>query len=165
METIIYTLIALSIWELFLHRFCLWLLYQASRLHGKYWKEISYRLFQSYKLTPYDRSPAYDRYVETFWQMSFENRVNGEIKTINISIKIQGEKRVFKRVCRIEVDPKGYESDKYTVDITILAPNGEDKETVSLDITRENKKQLAREMYYIFVLYHKKWGKQQRSII
>ena len=156
METIIYTLIALSIWELFLHRFCRWILHESSHLCKKYGTEISYRLFQSYQLTSYDRSPAFDKYVETFWQVGLGNDINGEQRTIDISIKVQGEKRVFKRVCRVEVDPKGYESDKYNVDITILDPNGEDKKTISLDITCEDKEHLARKMYYIILLYHKK---------
>ena len=165
METVVYALIALFIWELFLQRFSHWLLYKTSYLYEKYGKEILYKLFQNLDLTGRGRSPTFSEYIKTFRQMSFEKRVNGEQIPISMSIKVRGEKRAFKRVCRIEVNPEGYESDKYTVDITILDPNCVDKKNISLDITREDKEQLAREMYYIFVLYHKKWGKQHRVII
>ena len=159
METVVYALIALLIWELFLQRFSHWLLRQTSYLYKKYGKEILYRAFQNLDLTGRGRPPTFSEYVESFSLMSFGRSLNGERILVPISIKTQGQKRVFKRVCRVEVLPTGYESAKYTINIVTLDSNGVDEKTTSLDISCEEKKQFAIKMYYIFVLYHKKWVK------
>lgn len=109
METVVYALIALFLWELFLQKFSHWLLHKTSYL---------YKLFQNLDLTGRGRPPTFSEYVETFSQMSFGKSLNGERILVPISIKTQGQKRVFKRVCRVEVSPRGYESAKYTINIT-----------------------------------------------
>jgi hypothetical protein len=118
METVVYALIALFLWELFLQKFSHWLLHKTSYLYKKYGKEILYKLFQNLDLTGRGRPPTFSEYVETFSQMSFGKSLNGERILVPISIKTQGQKRVFKRVCRVEVSPRGYESAKYTINIT-----------------------------------------------
>ena len=160
-RNIIGTLLALIIWESFLSGVCsrirhnYWLNSKISNFYGKIGREFLHRLFRINKLKGRGHSLSLNEFVEGFWQISFEKRLNGEQIPVDISIKIQGEKRVFERVCRIEVTPKGYESVNYNMEITTLDSNGVDKQTIPLDISRKEKKQLASQMYGKFVLYHK----------
>ena len=162
-DTIIGTLIALIIWDLFLSTVC-------SRIRHNYWlnskiskfyekivyekisREFIHKLFRINRMKRRGRSPSFSEFVDSYSQSNFGNRPLN-----NINIKIQGKKRVFKKVRDIKVAPTGYESVKYTLNITTLDSNGVDEKTISLEISREEKKKLAKKMYGAFVLYHKKW--------
>jgi len=156
---VISTLLALMIWELFLRDVCSrirhnrWLNYKFSHFYGKIGREFFHKIFRINNLNNRGRSPSRSEFIDNYSQSSF-----GSKPLHKININVQDQERVFEGVYRIEVEPKGYESSKYTLTITILDSNGEDKITKSLEISRDDKRRLAKKMYGIFVLYHKKWN-------
>ena len=157
-DSLIGALLALIIWDLFLSDVCSrirhnpWLNSKISYFYKKTGRDFFHKLFRINKMKGRGRSPSCREFVDSYWQSNFESRPLNKI-----SINVQDHKRVFEGVCRIEVEPKGYDSFKYTLNITILDSNGVDKKSISLDINRKDKKRLAKRMYGIFVLYHKKW--------
>ena len=152
-------LIAKVIWDLFLLDVCSkirhnnWLNSKISNLKKKVGREFLHKLFTINKMKGRGRSPEFSEYTESFWQTSYAYPVN-------ISIKVEGKKKFFKRVCRVEFTPKECLLPKHSLRITTLDSNGEEKEPITLNMSLDERKQFAEKMYYIFVLYHKKWAKQ-----
>ena len=120
-------------------------------------REFLHKLFRINKVKGRGRSPDFSEYTESFSQASFGQSVNGERKTVNISIKAEGKKKFFKKVCRVEFTPIKCPSPKHSLRITTLDSNGEEKEPITLNMSLDERKQFANKMYGYFVLYHKKW--------